>query len=386
MANENLLEIEAERLAPYAAKSINTKGRKHPEGEHVFRSPYQRDRDRVIHCTAFRRLEYKTQVFVYHEGDHYRTRLTHTIEVAQIARTIARALRLNEDIAEAISLAHDLGHPPFGHTGEDIINRLMKDYGGFEHNGHTLRIVDELEIRYPNFRGLNLTFEVREGIVKHGSDYDKPHDNDDFEPHLAPCLEAQIADLADEIAYNNHDIDDGLSSEMIHLEDIMKVELWRTNYEAVQKELGTDRDFKILKAQTIIRIINALVTDLVDTTRANIEEGGVDSYEKVRLNGRKKPLAAFSPEMRKRNTEMKKFLYKNLYSHNRVLRMASKADMILTGLFEKYIKEPRIIPGHLEEAIELYGKERAVCDYIAGMTDKFAIEEYKKLFDADEKV
>lgn len=386
MANKNVLEIEAAYLAPYAAKSINTQGRRFNEGEHAFRSPYQRDRDRVIHCSAFRRLEYKTQVFVYHEGDHYRTRLTHTIEVAQIARTIARALGLNEDIIEAISLAHDLGHPPFGHTGEDIINGLMKGYGGFEHNDHTLRIVDELEIRYPDFRGLNLTFEVREGIVKHGSDYDKPHDNDDFEPTLAPCLEAQIADLADEIAYNNHDIDDGLSSEMITVKGLREVPLWQEKFEEVKAELGKDTDFKILKAQTIIRIINCLVTDLVETTRANIKEAGIDSYEKVRLNGRKKPLAGFSPEMRKKNTEMKKFLFKNLYSHNRVLRMASKADMIITGLFEKYIKEPRIIPGHLEEAIDLYGKERAVCDYIAGMTDKFAIEEYKKLYDPGEKV
>ena len=225
------LQHESERLAPYAMKSGDTRGRRYPETEHPFRSPFQRDRDRIIHCHAFRRLEYKTQVFVYHEGDHYRTRLTHSIEVAQIARTIARALDLNEDLAEGIALAHDLGHPPFGHTGEEILNHMMEGHGGFEHNLHSLRIVEHIERRYPHFRGLNLTWEVREGIVKHCSEHDSPDVLKEYLPEKATCLEAQIVDIADEVAYNNHDIDDGIASDMLDLNDLKVVRLWQENLE-----------------------------------------------------------------------------------------------------------------------------------------------------------
>jgi len=264
------IEREAETLAPYAARSAETKGRVHSEREHPFRSPFQRDRDRVIHSHAFRRLEYKTQVFVYHEGDHYRTRLTHSIEVAQISRTIARALGLNEDLSEAIALAHDLGHPPFGHSGEKVLNELMKGHGGFEHNAHSLRIVEELEKRYPEFNGLNLTFETREGIAKHSTDFDNQSTNNSFLRNPSACLEAQIVDLADEIAYNNHDIDDGLSSNMLCTEELKNVELWRTNSEKVCHKTRTT-EARILKYQTIIEIINAQVTDLVTIVNKRIK-------------------------------------------------------------------------------------------------------------------
>ena len=378
-------ELEAARLAPYAARSIDTMGRRHPETEHPFRTPFQRDRDRVVHCRAFRRLEYKTQVFVYHEGDHYRTRLTHTIEVAQISRTIARALGLNEDLAEAIALAHDLGHPPFGHSGEYTLNRLMAGHGGFEHNAHSLRIVEELERKYPAFRGLNLTFEVREGIAKHNSDYDRPAVGDEYDRGKSACLEAQIADIADEIAYNNHDIDDGLSSGMLAPDMLMEIDLWREFFEETSGEL-TDSDFSIHKSQTIIRIINAQVTDLVATIKKTIEAEGISSLADVRA--RRRPLARFSPGMEERNRQLKRFLYENLYNHHRVVRMADKAERIITELFSAYLRKPGLLPprdfrritGGEETA------ERAICDYVAGMTDRFALDEYKKLFDPYERV
>lgn len=378
-----MLEIEAQRLAPYAVTSKSTRGRRHPEPEHPFRTAFQRDRDRVIHCNAFRRLEYKTQVFVFHEGDHYRTRLTHTIEVAQISRTIARALGLNEDLSEAIALAHDLGHPPFGHTGENLLNELMKGHGGFEHNAHTLRIVEELERRYPKFRGLNLTWEVREGIAKHGTEYDRPEKVEEYEMDKAPSLEAQIVDMADEIAYNNHDIDDGLSSKMVDSSAFAEVELWLESYEdAVRKFPG--EDFKTHKHQTVLSIINRQVTDLVENISKTVKEEAISSPEEVRDRGG--PIARFSPEMEKKNSRLKDFLGKNLYSHHRVLRMADKAERILRGLFEVYANEPRVLPPHFFVEIDRVGKERLICDYIAGMTDRFALDEYKKLFDPYEKV
>ncbi len=379
----SILEDEALRLAPYAIKGSETRGRRFPEPEHPFRSPFQRDRDRIIHSNAFRRLEYKTQVFVFHEGDHYRTRLTHTIEVAQIARTISRALGLNEDVSEAISLAHDLGHPPFGHTGEKSLNRLMKDSGGFEHNAHSLKIVEVLERRYPGFNGLNLTWEVREGIVKHSSEHDRPGLTEDYEMNMRPCLEAQIVDIADEIAYNNHDIDDGLSSELIETEALMEVELWRVSFNEV-KELYPDEEPKILKYQTIKKIINSQVTDLIDTIKKVIEDESITTVEEVRKRERR--IARFSPEMDKMNGELKRFLKKNLYYHHRVLRMADKATRIIGRLFETYMNEPRTLRPKNYLDIERIGKERAICDHIAGMTDRFALDEYKKLFDPYEKV
>ncbi|MBI5562311.1 MAG: deoxyguanosinetriphosphate triphosphohydrolase [Deltaproteobacteria bacterium] len=378
-------ELEYARLAPYAVKSGETRGRRHPEPEHPFRTPFQRDRDRVIHCNAFRRLEYKTQVFVFHEGDHYRTRLTHTIEVAQITRTIARALGLNEDLSEAIALAHDLGHPPFGHSGEEALNKLLSEHGGFEHNAHGLRIVEELETRYPAFKGLNLTWEVREGIVKHKSEHDRPVGNDEYESAKCACLEAQIADVADEIAYNNHDIDDGLSSEMIGPDDLRDVAIWQDNIEAVEREFP-GAGWKTLKCSTIIRIINAQVTDLVETVSKTIEEEGIDSLEDVR--SRKKNVARFSKEMEEKNKRLKKFLYTNLYRHHRVIRMADKADRILKELWKAYARAPRLLPPKVFALID-EGKlpaHRVICDYIAGMTDRFALDEYKKLFDPYERV
>lgn len=379
----NFSELEAQRLAPYAAKSGLSKGRRHPEAEHPFRTPFQRDRDRVIHSHAFRRLEYKTQVFVYHEGDHYRTRLTHTIEVAQISRTIARALGLNEDLAEAIALAHDLGHPPFGHTGEDALNHLMEGHGGFEHNAQSLRIVEELEGKYPGFKGLNLTFEVREGIVKHSSEHDRPGLNSEYDRGRSASLEAQIVDIADEIAYNNHDIDDGLSSEMLEPEMLRDVALWQEQFDEVKKKFPGEA-FRILKSQTVIRIINAQVTDLVDTIRDIIETEGIDSLEAVRA--RKGNIAHFSHAMEVKNKELKKFLKDNLYSHHRVIRMADKARRILRSLFSVYMREPKLLPPKTCMEIDNIGKERVICDYIAGMTDRFALDEFKKLWDPYEKV
>lgn len=380
----NYPELEAQRLAAYAVKSAETRGRKHPEAEHPFRTPFQRDRDRIIHCHAFRRLEYKTQVFVFHEGDHYRTRLTHTIEVAQISRTIARALALNEDLSEAIALSHDLGHPPFGHSGENVLNELMSDHGGFEHNAHSLRIVEVLEKRYPGFAGLNLTYEVREGIVKHSSEHDRPGVNSEYEKEKSACLEAQIADLADEIAYNNHDIDDGISSEMIDPSALKSVDLWSGHFDEV-KALYPEADFKVLKYQTIVKIINAQVTDLVDTVLKTIETEGIKSLEDVRLRG---VVARFSPEMDKKNRQLKKFLKENLYRHHRVVRMADKAERIIKELFKAYLRAPKLLPPHVYSLIDKSGrdKHRVVCDYIAGMTDRFALDEYKKLFDPYERV
>lgn len=382
---ESAIELEAVRLKPYAATGLNSKGRRHKEAEHPFRTPFQRDRDRVIHSSAFRRLEYKTQVFVYHEGDHYRTRLTHTIEVAQISRTIARALGLNEDLAEAIALAHDLGHPPFGHSGETVLNEMMSSHGGFEHNGHGLRIVEELEKRYAGFSGLNLTYEAREGIVKHNSEHDKPGLFEEYEKDKAPCLEAQIVDVADEIAYNNHDIDDGLSSEMLLPDALKEVDLWQEGFEDAVKKYPSE-DFKTLKYQSIIGIINAQVTDLVKTVERTIREESIKTLDDIRL--RKTPVARFSPEMEKKNRQLKRFLNKNLYRHHRVVRMADKAERILKELFKAYLRAPKLLPPHVNSLIEDKGAERhrVICDYIAGMTDRFALMEYKKLFDPYERV
>lgn len=376
-------EMESKRLSPFAAKSGATRGRRHKEPEHPFRTPFQRDRDRIIHSHAFRRLEYKTQVFVYHEGDHYRTRLTHTIEVAQISRTIARALGLNEDLAEAIALAHDLGHPPFGHTGEDALNHLMEGFGGFEHNSQSLRIVEELERKYPGFNGLNLTFEVREGIIKHSSEHDRPGVNSSYELDKSPSLEAQIVDIADEIAYNNHDIDDGLSSELLEPGQMVEVELWKAHFDEVKRQFPNE-DFKVLKSQTIIRIINAQVTDLVNNIVSIIDKEGIQSLETVRSRGDN--IASFSPEMEAMNRALKSFLKENLYSHHRVVRMADKARRILRNLFNVYMREPKLLPPKTVLAMDRFGRERTICDYVAGMTDRFALDEYKKLFDPYEKV
>ncbi|GIW45742.1 MAG: deoxyguanosinetriphosphate triphosphohydrolase-like protein [Candidatus Binatia bacterium] len=384
MTRDELLQMENTFLAPYATRSSASRGRSHPEEEHTFRLPFQRDRDRIIHSTAFRRLEYKTQVFVNHEGDYYRTRLTHTMEAAQIARTVAQALRLNQDLAEAIALAHDLGHTPFGHAGERVLHRLMEPYGGFEHNAQSLRIVEVLEERYPQFKGLNLTWEVREGIVKHSPPYDKPLAQR-FDPGMAPSLEAQIVDYADEIAYNTHDIDDGLKSGLLDPEQLEAVRLWRETYGAIRQQWPS-AGFRIWRYQVQRSLINLFVMDLIEATRARIARERIDSLEAVQAFGR--PLVGFSEELDEKRMELKEFLFANLYRHYRVTRMMAKAQRVMEDLFRAYLGEPRLLPPHILGRCERDGEalERVVCDYIAGMTDRFALEEHRKLFDPEERV
>jgi dGTPase len=382
MQREKFEIFEAESLSPYAMKSRDSAGRKHPEKEHPFRTAFQRDRDRIVHSSAFRRLEYKTQVFIYHEGDYYRTRLTHTIEVAQIGRTIARALGLNEDLAEAVALAHDLGHPPFGHSGEKALNAMMEGHGGFEHNRQSLRIVDELERKYPDFPGLNLSEEVREGLEKHSTDYDHPELTKE-QKKVSPTLEAQVVDYADGIAYNSHDLDDGITSDMIDVDQLEKITLWRENVGGMEFS-GKSRDFKMKKYQAIRSIINQQVTDLIEQTMKNIEEGAINTMEKVRSHP--VHIVSFSPFMQEKNQELKDFLRKNLYRHYRVNRMENKAKIIIKKLFSTYVNQIELLPLFPDHLPEGMAKERLVCDYIAGMTDRFALSEMKKLFDPNEKV
>jgi len=371
-------------LAPYAMRSRDSRGRRHPEPEHALRMAFQRDRDRIIHSTAFRRLEYKTQVFVNHEGDYYRTRLTHTMEAAQVTRTLARALGLNEDLAEAVALAHDLGHPPFGHAGERTLDRLMAPHGGFDHNSQSLRIVDVLEERYPTFRGLNLSWEVREGMVKHSTRYDRPQVQE-FDAALAPCLEAQVVDFADEIAYNAHDIDDGLKSEMLDPDDLAGVPLWAEAMAEVDRR-APQATRLVRHYQGVRRVIDRLVQDLCDALLARLRELQVETLADVR---RVKPrLVEFSAEMTERNRELKSFLYDRLYTHYRVTRMTQKADRIMSALFEVYMQEPKQLPPHVTRRARDEGETipRVIADYVAGMTDRFALQEYRKLFDPEERV
>lgn len=373
---EQLETNEERNLAPYGLRSKATKGRFYPEGEPEYRTAFQRDRDRILHTTAFRRLEYKTQVFIIHEGDYYRTRLTHTLEVAQIGRTIARTLGANEDLEEAICLAHDLGHSPFGHSGEVALGRLMKDYGGFDHNKQSLRIVTELEERYPEFPGLNLTWEVREGIVKHESEYDIA-DASDYNPDLRGHLEAQIANAADELAYTAHDLDDGLRSGMITPKMLEGITLWEILVKSVGWR-GGDLD-DLSRHRLIRRLIGLEVTDLVTATDQCLRENSVRSVEELQLL--RFNVIGFSEDMHRRNRQMKDFLYVNMYRHHRVVRMAVKAERIITDLFNAYQSEPAMLPQHVQGFIESRGLERIICDYIAGMTDRFALQEHSKLFD-----
>ncbi|MCW8892100.1 MAG: deoxyguanosinetriphosphate triphosphohydrolase [Deltaproteobacteria bacterium] len=371
-------------LASYAARSDQSRGRQHDEPYKDDRPVYERDRDRIIHCAAFRRLEYKTQVFVNHEGDYYRTRLTHSLEVAQIARGIARKLNLNEDLVEALALSHDLGHTPFGHTGESVLSRLMKNSGGFEHNQQSLRIVEILEQRYPGFDGLNLSWETREGIIKHTSDYDRASNKAvmPYEPTKKATLEAQIIDLADEIAYNNHDIDDGLKAGYIKLNDLASVELWQQTYVSVgQKFPGLDEKRHIL--QTISYLIGELIHDLVATTVENLQQHKIISCADVRNHSDN--LVHLSAEMKELNKQLKTFLYKHLYRHYKVERMRVKAERFLTLLFENYLENPTLLPERHQKRFELYGTERVICDYIASMTDRYAQDEYKRLYEPFER-
>jgi dGTPase len=371
---------EDERLAPCGMRSSRSRGRRYPEAEHPLRTRYQRDRDRVIHTSSFRRLEYKTQVFVNHEGDNYRTRLTHTLEAAQIGRTVARALGLNEELCECLVLGHDLGHTPFGHSGERVMDELMRSHGGFEHNRQTLRILELLEVRYPDFPGLNLTWEVREGIIKHKpeSDGDAP---EEYAPGQSPTLEAQLVDFVDEIAYNNHDIDDGLTSGMISVEQIRAVSLFREAHDAVVQSGITDPN--VLRHQVVRRIINRCTQDLLETTVAGIAAAGAASVEDVRRLPR---LVSYSPEMASLVRELKEFLLANLYRHYRVARMGDKAGRILRDLFVCFTSDADQLPPRYRARVEGEDLHRVVCDYIAGMTDRFALDEHRKLFDPLVKV
>jgi dGTPase len=365
---------EEARLAPFAQRAGRSKGRVHAEPEHPYRTAFQRDRDRIVHSRAFRRLEYKTQVFVRHEGDHYRNRLTHTLEGSQIARTIARALRANEDLAEAVVLAHDLGHTPFGHAGERVLDALLEGEGGFDHNRQTLRIVDLFEDRYPHFRGLNLTAETREGILKHGANWPHPVPF----PALAaqPSLEAQIADASDEIAYLNHDLDDGLRAGLLTAEQLADVALWReTSRELAQRLPGAPES--VLHAQIVRRIIDGLVTDWVETTATRLAGAGIASSEALRTAPRR--LAGLSEPSERARAELKDFLYRNLYHHPDVLRMTRQAESVLGDLFRAYRAEPGRLPEHVCARFEEDGEARAIADYVAGMTDRFAFAEHERL-------
>ncbi len=371
----NLEDKEAEGLASYATLSKNSAGRLTPEDEPEFRTVFQRDRDRILHTTAFRRLEYKTQVFISYEGDYYRTRLTHTLEVAQMGRTISRALGVNEDLVEAIALAHDLGHPPFGHSGERTLAKIMREYEGFDHNRQSYRIVTQLEKRFPDFNGLNLTKEVLEGIVKHETEYDRA-DAKGFNPYLRAHLEAQITNAADELAYTAHDLDDGIRSGILIPEMLGEIEWWEILIDSVGISGKVIDD--LARHRIIRRLIGIQMKDLLQATEHNIELFKIRTAMDVQTAAVN--LISFSEEIAKHNRELKDFLYHNLYRHYRVLRMSYKAERILQELFDAYQKETAILPRHIQNNIEIYGIERTICDYIAGMTDRFAIEEHQRLF------
>jgi dGTPase len=377
-----LEEREDSWLAPYAMRSALSSGRAYPEEEHPYRTAYQRDKDRIIYSTAFRRLEYKTQVFVNHEGDYYRTRLTHTIEVAQIARTVARALRLNEDLAEAIALAHDLGHTPFGHAGEDTLSELMAAHGGFDHNTHGLRVVDLLEQRYPDFPGLNLTGEVRMGIIRHSTPFDmqRAGSADISGPSL---LEIQVVDIADEIAYDNHDLDDGLKSGLLTGNDLMDTEIWREAESDLGKKLS-GAEIGVKRACVVRGLINAQVSDLVKSTTERISALNIKDVND--LASRQERVVDFSTEMRKKREPLREILLNKLYKHYRVVRMSQKASRFLRELFSEYCDNPEQLPPDAYGTIGVKGKHRAICDYVAGMTDRYALDQYKKFFEPYERV
>ncbi|MBI5920001.1 MAG: deoxyguanosinetriphosphate triphosphohydrolase [Nitrosomonadales bacterium] len=369
-------------LASYASHSDTSRGRRIAEDAPAGRSEFQRDRDRIIHSTAFRRLEYKTQVFVNHEGDLFRTRLTHSIEVAQIARSIARRLHLNEDLTEAVSLAHDLGHTPFGHAGQEALNVCMKDYGGFEHNLQSLRVVDLLEERYAAFDGLNLCFETREGILKHCSPENAAQLGEvgaRFLNNQRPSLEAQIANLADEIAYNNHDVDDGLRSGLLTLDQLSEVRLFSTHLDEVRAAYPDLVDRRVVH-ETIRRMINTLVSDLICETESNLKRFGVQTLSDVRNAS---AIVAFSAELQEQNRVLKACLRTNLYRHYRVMRMSAKARRIISDLFAAFMEDPRLLPPQFAHHAEA-DRARAVADYIAGMTDRYAIREHRRIFAVEE--
>jgi dGTPase len=377
-----MIDFDA-HLAPYAAQSSKSRGRRHPEPSPGSRSEFQRDRDRIIHSTAFRRLEYKTQVFLNHEGDLFRTRLTHSIEVAQIARTLARSLRLNEDLVEATALAHDLGHTPFGHVGQDVLNECMKDYGGFEHNLQSLRVVDHLEEHYGAFDGLNLTFETREGILKHCSLTNARQLGElgqRFIDKTQPSLEAQLTNLADEIAYNNHDIDDGLRSGLLTMKQMEQVDLFaRLHREVVQQYPGLQGRRELY--ETIRLMITAMTADLAATSAELLADAAPQSIEDVRAGP---PLIRFSQKMREETTALKRFLHANLYRHYQVNRMRVKASRVVHELFDAFMTDPVLLPPDYQVAPgDTMKQARKIADYIAGMTDRYAIKEHRRIYSLD---
>jgi dGTPase len=372
---QDLEAMEAQILAPYALFSAQSRGRDYAEPESATRTAFQRDRDRIIHTTAFRRLEYKTQVFVFYEGDHYRTRLTHTLEVAQLGRAIARGLGANEDLTETICLAHDLGHPPFGHAGEHILNALLADHGGFNHNTQSYRIVTLLEQRYPDFNGLNLTYETREGMVKHETDYDVS-DATDYEPDKRASLEAQIANLADEIAYNAHDLEDGLRAELFLGRDLALLEIWQE----LQERTGWREPFDTMARHAVIReLIGMMVTDVVGTTAANLAAAGTDSAEAIQLLP--SLVVGYSPAMKQKMRPLKDFLYERMYRHYRLMRMQAKAERFISQMFQAYDRLPEMLPIATQARLEHAPLQTVIADYIAGMTDRYALDEWEKLFD-----
>jgi dGTPase len=374
---KELEKIEQLVLAPYGLKSANSRGRVYPEAESASRPAFERDRDRIIHTTAFRRLEYKTQVFVYYEGDHYRTRLTHTLEVAQLGRSLARGLGCNEELTEAICLAHDLGHPPFGHAGEYALNALMADHGGFNHNTQSYRIVTELEQRYPGFPGLNLTYETREGMIKHETDYDKS-DALEYEPDKRGSLEAQIANLADEIAYNAHDLDDGIRAGMFEMAALDELTLWQELKEIVGWQ--SERPLSNITRHEIIReLIGKSVMDVLEHTGKNLVDNRIDSPEKVQTHPEN--LVGYSSEFKTKVRQLKKFLLDSMYRHYRLIRMQTKAERFVTELFQAYAQEPNMLPTDTKKKLDEAPLHRVITDYIAGMTDRYALDEWEKLYD-----
>ena len=380
---EQIRDFENKFLAPYAMKSTQSRGRIYREAEHPYRSAYQRDRDRIIHSAAFRKLEYKTQVFVIYEGDAYRTRITHTLEVAQIARTIANAFKLNVDLAEAIALAHDLGHTPFGHAGEEILNELMHNKGGFNHNAQGLRVVDILEEKYPNFPGLNLSWEVREGIIKHSSTFDHSVKLKEFYPRQQPTMEAQIVDIADEIAYDNHDLDDGLNSGLLSEKDLFNLPLWKKLAQDIAKRYnkteGDKRRYQIIKS-----LIDVQVTDVIRSTEARLKKIKPRSCEDIKSLDKK--IIMFSDDMLALRRPLRKLLLEKFYHHYRIERMAAKAKRFIRELFNTYLANPYQLPINIQRRISKDGLHRSVCDYIAGMTDSSTLNEYEKLFNPYTKV
>jgi dGTPase len=379
LTRQDLEEQERLFLAPWAAFAAESRGRDYPVEPCPTRTDYMRDRDRIIHSAAFRKLEYKTQVYVVHEGDYYRTRLTHTMEVAQIARSLARSLRLNADLAEAVALAHDLGHTPFGHSGELALNKLMREHGGFEHNLQGVRVVELLEKRYENFPGLNLTFEVREGVAKHNTSYDAPA-SDRFEPALSPPLEAQIVNVADELAYNHHDLDDALKMGLLRGPVLRQIP-WIAE---IGLRLGDDLDEHCYERESfrryrlVGRLLDFAIQDTLQHSSRQIEEAGFRSLDDARRHrGR---VVAFSPELLERNREMRRFLMNNVYRHPHVVRMMGKGERVIERMFELYRGDPGLLPSEYQKRIDDFGRERVIADYISGMTDRYCLDEYERHF------